>query len=151
MNSNMPNSRWIRFVRNILAPQADEASIQAEIEKARDKAGAPVLWLLGKAQAGKSSVIQGLTGSTAIEIGNGCRACTRSRPVCPTRSHGSVTRNETRRLRAREDHPRHREARPVHPERAHHAPWRGRPRRAGGQASRSRSPCGALQGYATRP
>ena len=78
MNSNMPNSRWIRFVRNILAPQADEASIQAEIEKARDKAGAPVLWLLGKAQAGKSSVIQGLTGSTAIEIGNGCRACTRT-------------------------------------------------------------------------
>ena len=80
-NSTMPNSIWLRFVNSILAPQADEASIRAEIEKARNKAGAPVLWLLGKAQAGKSSVIQGLTGSTAIEIGNGFRACTRSSDI----------------------------------------------------------------------
>lgn len=77
----MSNSGWIRFVRNILTPQADETAIREEIAKARSKAGAPVVWLLGKAQAGKSSIIQGITGSTAIEIGNGFRACTRTSAI----------------------------------------------------------------------
>ena len=37
----------------------------------------PTLWLLGKTGAGKSSIIQEITGQTAAEIGNGCMPCTK--------------------------------------------------------------------------
>ena len=36
----------------------------------------PTLWLLGKTGAGKSSLLQALTGNSAIEIGNGFQPCT---------------------------------------------------------------------------
>lgn len=38
----------------------------------------PVLWLLGKTGAGKSSLVQAMTGKTAAEIGNGFIPCTRT-------------------------------------------------------------------------
>lgn len=38
----------------------------------------PVLWLLGKTGAGKSTVVQLLTGLSAAEIGNGFSSCTRT-------------------------------------------------------------------------
>ena len=38
----------------------------------------PVVWLLGKVQSGKSSIVQALTGATAAEVGNGFKACTRT-------------------------------------------------------------------------
>ena len=38
----------------------------------------PVLWLLGKTGAGKSSLIHALTGNSKVEIGNGFRPCTPS-------------------------------------------------------------------------
>lgn len=49
-----------------------------ELSKARRFAKPPILWLLGKAQSGKSSIVQALTGRTDIAIGEGWRACTRS-------------------------------------------------------------------------
>lgn len=36
----------------------------------------PTLWLLGKTAAGKSSIVQKMTGQTAAEIGNGFMPCT---------------------------------------------------------------------------
>lgn len=72
---------WHRWVAQVLAPKADPAAMQAELETLRGRIGAPVLWLVGKAQSGKSSVIRGLTGCTAIEIGGGSRACTRTSTV----------------------------------------------------------------------
>ena len=36
----------------------------------------PTLWLLGKTGAGKSSLLQAITGNSAIEIGNGFQPCT---------------------------------------------------------------------------
>ena len=39
---------------------------------------APVVWLLGKTGAGKSSVIAALTGASHAEVGNGFESCTRS-------------------------------------------------------------------------
>lgn len=38
----------------------------------------PVIWLLGKTGAGKSSLIRALTGLSAVEVGNGFEPCTRT-------------------------------------------------------------------------
>jgi uncharacterized protein (DUF697 family) len=77
----MADSWWNRWAKSVLAPKADETVIHAELEKARGKTQAPVLWLLGKTQSGKSSIIQGITGCTEIEIGYGCRPCTRTSTI----------------------------------------------------------------------
>lgn len=39
---------------------------------------APVVWLLGKVQSGKTSIIRAITQSTEAEIGDGFRPCTRT-------------------------------------------------------------------------
>jgi uncharacterized protein (DUF697 family) len=54
----------------------DEDAGEALIERAR--ALAPVVWLLGKVQSGKTSIIRAITRSTDAEIGDGFRACTRT-------------------------------------------------------------------------
>lgn len=41
-------------------------------------AALPVVWLLGKTGAGKSSLVRALTGLTEAEVGNGFQPCTRS-------------------------------------------------------------------------
>ena len=38
----------------------------------------PVIWLLGKTGAGKSSLIRALTGLDAVTVGNGFKSCTRT-------------------------------------------------------------------------
>jgi hypothetical protein len=42
---------------------------------------APVVWLIGKVQSGKTSIIRALTRSTDAEVGSGFRACTRTARV----------------------------------------------------------------------
>jgi uncharacterized protein (DUF697 family) len=42
---------------------------------------APVVWLLGKVQSGKTSIIRELTQSSSAEIGSGFRACTKTARV----------------------------------------------------------------------
>lgn len=42
---------------------------------------APLVWLVGKVQSGKTSIIRNLTGVSDAEIGRGFRACTRSARV----------------------------------------------------------------------
>ncbi len=42
---------------------------------------APVIWLIGKVQAGKSSIVRALTGSTDALVGSGYRACTKTANV----------------------------------------------------------------------
>ncbi|MFT5508942.1 MAG: hypothetical protein ACI89J_002019 [Hyphomicrobiaceae bacterium] len=42
---------------------------------------APVIWLLGKIQSGKSSIVRALTGASGAEIGSGFRACTKSADI----------------------------------------------------------------------
>lgn len=59
----------------VLAPEPDP-TIAAQLE---ERAGTvPVIWLLGKTGAGKSSLVRALTGLTAAEIGNGFSPCTRT-------------------------------------------------------------------------
>jgi uncharacterized protein (DUF697 family) len=54
-----------------------EASIQQGMAKLREKTPIPVLWLFGKTQTGKSSLVRFLTGAADAEIGEGFRPCTR--------------------------------------------------------------------------
>lgn len=39
---------------------------------------APIVWLLGKVQSGKTSIIRAITGASDAEIGDGFRPCTRT-------------------------------------------------------------------------
>jgi|LNFM01.1.fsa_nt_gb uncharacterized protein (DUF697 family) len=43
--------------------------------------GAPIVWMLGKVQSGKSSIVAAITGATAAEVGSGFRPCTRTARV----------------------------------------------------------------------
>ncbi len=60
----------------LLSRQTAGSDYQAALETARRKSAVPTLWLLGKAQSGKTSIIKYLTGSSAAVIGNGFKPCT---------------------------------------------------------------------------
>lgn len=68
---------WKQLQTVLLEPKVDEAALEASLREARKKMPLPVLWLLGKTQAGKTSIIRALTGNEAAEIGNGFQPCTR--------------------------------------------------------------------------
>ncbi|PIE83040.1 MAG: hypothetical protein CSA09_03865 [Candidatus Contendobacter odensis] len=69
---------WSTLRDALLNPRVDDEALKAALHKARAQQPLPVLWLLGKAQAGKTSIIHALTGSDAAEIGNGFQPCTRT-------------------------------------------------------------------------
>src|SRR5262245_57076652 len=54
-----------------------EAEFQARLEQVRKHNPAPVFWLFGKTQSGKTSLIKFLTGADDAEIGHGFKPCTR--------------------------------------------------------------------------
>lgn len=64
--------------RRLLNPGAEDGELAASLEAARQRLPVPVIWLLGKTQAGKTAIIQALTGSPRAEIGTGLRPCTRT-------------------------------------------------------------------------
>ncbi|CAN0468598.1 unnamed protein product, partial [Phaeothamnion confervicola] len=57
--------------RIVIAPQRDP-SVDADIA-ARATA---VVWMIGKVQSGKSSIVRALTGASEAEVGHGFKACT---------------------------------------------------------------------------
>ncbi len=67
---------WPQVWQAVMAPKPDTALDAAIAEKAA--ASAPVVWLIGKVQSGKSSIVRTLTGASAAEIGTGFKACTRT-------------------------------------------------------------------------
>lgn len=69
---------WRRLREALLSPRVDPDALDEALHEARARQPLPVLWLLGKAQAGKTSIIRALTGSETAEIGNGFQPCTRS-------------------------------------------------------------------------
>lgn len=73
-----PFSNWKSWIEQIIHPQVPDALLQEKLREIRQRLPPPVIWLLGKTQSGKSSVIRVLTGSTAAEIGNGFKPCTRT-------------------------------------------------------------------------
>lgn len=68
---------WQRVRKLLLQPALDAQQLEVALQAARARQPLPVLWLIGKAQAGKTSIIRALTGSSAAEIGNGFQPCTR--------------------------------------------------------------------------
>lgn len=54
---------------------------RASSHQPENLADAPVVWLLGKVQSGKTSTVRAITGASDAEIGNGFRPCTRSSRV----------------------------------------------------------------------
>jgi uncharacterized protein (DUF697 family) len=71
----LPGPSWLeRWLR----PRVDPARLEQALQDARQRQPAPVLWLLGKTQSGKTSLIRTLTGRSDAEIGSGFRPCTRT-------------------------------------------------------------------------
>ncbi|TVQ98817.1 MAG: hypothetical protein EA399_09250 [Desulfovibrionales bacterium] len=56
----------------------DNTVLDATLRQARAAEPPPVVWLLGKTQSGKTSIIRSLTGSPDAQIGNGFQSCTRT-------------------------------------------------------------------------
>ncbi len=63
-----------RIYDYVISPPTDD-----ELKKAWQQTGVqlPVIWMLGKTGAGKSSIVQQLTGQSRAKIGNGFMPCTR--------------------------------------------------------------------------
>lgn len=75
--SNWPDY-WRRLREALLNPSVDTGQLDRAVREARTRQPLPVLWLIGKTQAGKTSIVRALTGSDATEIGNGFQPCTRT-------------------------------------------------------------------------
>lgn len=75
---NWATDYWEQLREALLSPKVDDAMLEASLREARAKLPVPVLWLIGKTQSGKTSIIRALTGSEAAQIGDGFQACTRS-------------------------------------------------------------------------
>ncbi len=77
-----PNAldRFWRGVRRFWKP---EPLTDIDIADVRSKTPAPVFWLYGKTQSGKTSIIRYLTGAEDAAIGNGFRPCTRTSRIYP--------------------------------------------------------------------
>lgn len=58
----------------------------------RARSFAPVVWLVGKVQSGKTSIVRTLTQATEAEIGSGFAACTRSSRVFDFPSDAPIIR-----------------------------------------------------------
>lgn len=82
---NEARGRWSGYwhvLRKALGgSEVDTERLEWALREAAVRQSAPVLWLLGKAQSGKTSIVRALTGSSRAEIGNGFQPCTRSSSV----------------------------------------------------------------------
>jgi uncharacterized protein (DUF697 family)/predicted GTPase len=65
---------WTRLAKLF---QSNDQQFEARIVDARKRSPAPVFWLFGRTQSGKTSIIKYLTGADDAEIGSGFRPCTR--------------------------------------------------------------------------
>ncbi|UHD16720.1 YcjF family protein [Thiocapsa bogorovii] len=70
------SDRWRGLREALLEPRVDDARLGAALQEARARHPLPVVWLIGKTQSGKTSIIRALTGSGLAEIGNGFQPCT---------------------------------------------------------------------------
>lgn len=91
--SDASTAPGLRRLRDwLLSPNVDEQALAQALNSATERQPPPVLWLLGKAQSGKTSVIRALTGSSRAEIGNGFQPCTRTASFYDYPSEAPVVR-----------------------------------------------------------
>jgi uncharacterized protein (DUF697 family) len=64
-------------VTSLFSASEREKQLQEHLAKLREKLPAPVFWLFGKTQSGKTSIIKYMTGADQAEIGKGFQPCTR--------------------------------------------------------------------------
>jgi uncharacterized protein (DUF697 family)/predicted GTPase len=64
-------------VKRLFSASGREARLREHLERLRERLPVPVLWMLGKTQSGKTSIIKYLTGADHAEIGKGFQPCTR--------------------------------------------------------------------------
>lgn len=69
---------WRRFRKRFFDSRVDDALLEKALKEAAMRQPTPVLWLIGKTQSGKTSIIRSLTGSDSAQIGDGFRPCTRT-------------------------------------------------------------------------
>ncbi|MEX1057151.1 MAG: GTPase domain-containing protein, partial [Natronospirillum sp.] len=69
------NQNWKRIFQEVLTPKPDPMLDQTLAAQTRD--AAPVFWLLGKVQSGKTSLVHAITRHPEAEIGAGFKPCTR--------------------------------------------------------------------------
>lgn len=64
-------------VKQLFSSKYRKEQLHLQLEKLRQRMPVPVLWLFGKTQSGKTSLIKYLTGAEQAEIGQGFQPCTR--------------------------------------------------------------------------
>ena len=92
---SLPDLRAIpAWMANVWARRLEgsEADAGADAVAETAAAEAPVIWLIGKVQAGKSSIVQAITGASEAEVGSGFRACTKTARVFDFPSEAPVIR-----------------------------------------------------------
>lgn len=84
------DATWRKRLRAFLSPHIDERVLLDALGRLRNGLPAPVIWLFGKVQVGKTSIIRALTGAESAQIGAGFAPCTRwaqrydfPSPECP--------------------------------------------------------------------
>ena len=83
---------WRQLREALLNPRVDDQALDTALREARARQPLPVLWLIGKAQAGKTSIIRALTGSETAEIGNGFQPCTHTARIYDFPAEAPVVR-----------------------------------------------------------
>lgn len=69
---------WEVVKRMVSRDEGTPPNLEATLNELRAKMPAPVFWLLGKTQSGKTSIIRYLTGAEDAVIGSGFRPCTKT-------------------------------------------------------------------------
>src|SRR5215470_6938316 len=64
-------------LHQLFTPQIDAQALQVALSRLRHGLPPPVIWLFGKVQSGKTSIIRALTGAERAHIGSGFTPCTR--------------------------------------------------------------------------
>jgi uncharacterized protein (DUF697 family) len=70
------SDRWRDLRKALLEPRVEDERLAQALSEVRVRHPLPVVWLIGKTQSGKTSIIRALTGSPRAEIGNGFQPCT---------------------------------------------------------------------------
>lgn len=90
--ASLGSPAWRQLRRTLLKPDVDRMALDKALAEAGARQETPLLWLLGRAQSGKTAIIQALTGSERAVIGNGFKPCTRSAEVYDFPAQAPVVR-----------------------------------------------------------